>query len=160
MKNNVPASEISETVNTLDVLRQLPPCDKRRPREVKERIDYYFTYCSQNGVKPSTEGLCLALGLSRQNMWKWETDGASEAGELIRRAKQLINALLTDWTMQQKINPVYAIWLQKNNFQYSDSKTLEITAHTENEPKTTNDMLEEMGLVWDETKGEFISYEQ
>ena len=151
-------AEIGELVQTLDELRKLPPVSKNSPEQVKERLDYYFRYCGEYGVRCSVEGMVLALGRSRQCLWEWENDPKSKSGELIRRAKDLINAMLTAWTMNGKINAVYSIWLQKNHFSYSDNKVLEIR-QAQPEHATMSDLeeqLEAAGLVWNEKKGEFV----
>lgn len=157
-KPDADPAEIGELVGIMDGLRRLPPVSKGEPEAVRERLNYYFQYCADYGVKPSVESMTLALGKSRQSLWEWENDPKSKSGELIRRAKDLINAMLTTWTMSGKINPVYSIWLQKNNYGYSDTKTLEIK-QAQPEHATMSDLeeqLEAAGLVWNEKKGEFV----
>lgn len=148
--------EIGELVGVMDGLRKLPPVSKREPDQVEERLNYYFKYCTDNGIKCSVEGMTLALGISRQSIWDWENDTESRSGQLVRRAKELINSLLTQWTMDGKMNCVYSIWLQKNHFQYSDTKVLEIKPHTEREHISLEQQIEESGLVWDEQLEEYV----
>ena len=151
-------AEIGELVATLDELRKLPPVSKSDPDGVRERLNYYFNYCSDYGIKPSVEGMTLALGgVSRQTLWNWENDEKSASGQLIRRAKQLINTLLTAWTMDGKINPVFSIWLQKQHYGYTDNKVLEIK--TEPEHHSFDDLESQLaaaGLVWSEQRKEYI----
>lgn len=149
-------AEIGQLVGVLDELRRLPPVNKNEPEKVKERLDYYFKYCEQNGVRCSVEGMVLALGKSRQTLWEWEHDNESKAGELVRRAKELINTLLTQWSMDGKMPFPYTIWLQKNHFSYSDNKVLEIKPYTEKEPINLEKQLEDSGLIWDEELEEYI----
>jgi len=137
-------------------MRKLPPVSKREPEKVEERLNYYFQYCTDNGVKPSVEGMSLCLGVSRQSLWEWENDTGSKSGQLVARAKELINSLLTTWTMNGKINAVYTIWLQKNNAGYSDVKTLEIKPKTEPQHISLEQQIEESGLVWDEQLEEYV----
>lgn len=148
--------EIGELVGVMDDLRRLPAVSKREPDGVEERLNYYFQYCTENGIKPSVEAMALALGVSRQSLWEWEQDTQSKAGQLVARAKELINSLLTTWTMNGKINAVYTIWLQKNNSGYSDTKTLEIKPCTEREHISLEQQIEESGLVWDEQLEEYV----
>lgn len=148
--------EIGQLVGVLDELRRLPPVSKNEPEKVRERLDFYFQYCEQNGVRCSVEGMVLALGKSRQTLWEWEHDSESKAGELVRRAKELINTLLTQWSMDGKMPFPYTIWLQKNHFSYSDNKVLEIKPYTEREPVSLEKQLEESGLIWDEQLEEYI----
>ncbi len=129
--------EIGQLVGIMDELRKLPPVSKREPDKVKERLDYYFQYCTNNGVKCSVEGMTLALGVSRQTLWEWENDIGSKSGELVRRAKELINTLLTQWSMDGKMPFPFTIWLQKQHYGYSDTKVLEIKPQTQNIPERT-----------------------
>ena len=61
--------EIGQLVGVMDELRRLPPVSKNDPEQVRERLDYYFQYCTENGIKCSVEGMTLALGKSRQSLW-------------------------------------------------------------------------------------------
>lgn len=153
---NVTPAEIGQLVGIMDNMRKLPPVSKREPEKVEERLNYYFQYCTDNGVKPSVEGMSLCLGVSRQSLWEWENDTGSKSGQLVARAKELINSLLTTWTMNGKINAVYTIWLQKNNSGYSDTKTLEIKPQTEPHRISLEEQIEESGLVWDEQLEEYV----
>lgn len=147
-KPNATPAEIGELVGIMDNMRKLPPVTKKEPEIVKERLDYFFRYCADHGVKPSVEGMSLALGVSRQSLWEWESDTQSKAGQLVARAKELINSLLTTWTMNGKINAVYAIWLQKNNSGYSDSKVLEIKPQTgQLASRTPEEIARSYGIV-------------
>lgn len=149
-------AEIGELVGVMDELRRLPPVNKNEPEEVKERLDYYFKYCTDNGIKCSVEGMTLALGRSRQSLWEWENDTGSKSGELVRRAKELINTLLTQWSMDGKMPFPFTIWLQKQHYGYSDNKVLEIKPYTEKEPINLEKQLEDSGLIWDEELEEYI----
>lgn len=156
-KPNATPAEIGEAVGIMDAMRKLPAVSKREPEKVEERLNYYFQYCTDKGIKPSVEGMSLCLGVSRQSLWEWENDTNSKAGQLVARAKELINALLTTWTMNGKINAVYSIWLQKNNAGYSDVKTLEFKQQTQPQALNLEQQIEESGLVWDEQLEEFVS---
>lgn len=129
-KPDLTTTEMSDLLEVLDGFRQLPPVSKNDVQELNRRLDGYFKACSDNGVLPTVESMCLTCGVSRQALWKWQQDG-SEAGKIIERAKEVINAILATSAICGKVNPVYAIWLQKNHFAYSDTQTLEIANVTE-----------------------------
>lgn len=154
-KPNATPAEIGELVGIMDELRRLPPVNKNDPEQVRERLDYYFKYCTESGIKCSVEGMTLALGRSRQSLWAWENDPKSKSGELVRRAKELINTLLTQWSMDGKMPFPYTIWLQKNHFSYSDTKVLEVKPQTEPHNISLEQQIEESGLIWDEQLEEF-----
>lgn len=116
-------SEMGVAVGLFDQMRQLPPVRKADPQGIQARLDDFFRLCSESGLKPTVESMTLCLGISRESAWRWQQEGG-EAGILIDRAKSLINAFLTDCAVSGKVNPVYVIWTQKNNFHYSDSITI------------------------------------
>lgn len=148
--------EIGELVGIMDELRKLPPVNKNEPEQVKERLDFYFRYCAENGIKCSVEGMVMATGRSRQTLWEWENDPKSKSGELVRRAKEAINAMLVQWAMDSKMPFPYAIWLQKNHYQYTENKILEIKTATEPRYLSIEQQIEESGLVWDEQLEEYV----
>lgn len=157
VKPNVKPGEVGEIVRNFESLWELPPVHKNEPEEAKKRISEYFKFCQRADRKPSVEGLALALGTTRQNLWLWEQSDV-EMGEIIGRAKTLINAMLTDFAMNSKISPVFGIWLQKNHFGYSETKQIEIIPPQENH-KTLEQQITESNLIWDDETGEFIPKE-
>ncbi|MGN0340150.1 MAG: terminase small subunit [Lachnospira sp.] len=126
-------------LTVFDSFRRLPPVRKDDVPEINQRLDDYFKICSDNAIIPTVEGMTIALGVSRQSLWKWENTDY-EAGAIINRAKATINAMLTSATIQGKVNPVYSIWLQKNNFQYSDTQTLQVENITDKKPLTAAEL--------------------
>ena len=48
--------------------------------------------------------------------------------------------MLTTATMAGKCNPVYSIWLQKNNFGYSDAQVLQLENITEKKTLTAEEL--------------------
>lgn len=120
---SVSAEEMSLLIEHMNELQKMP-----RVKDIdgiEKRIQYYFEYCINNSIRPGVEGMCLALGTSRQTLLNWQNEGGKK-GELIDRAKQLIAALLENWSVTGKINPVTAIFLMKNHFNYVDKAEVEV----------------------------------
>ena len=105
-------------------MRKLPSYDHKDPKAVAERIDYYFEFCANRQKKPTVEGLSLALGVTRQALFVWENKD-DERGAIVRQAKALLNALLIDWGIEGRVNPVTMIFLSKNNHGYKDNVQIE-----------------------------------
>lgn len=113
--------EISTSLRGFDKIMELPPCTKNNPEEIKQRITEMFRYCETEGRKPTVELLTAFLGVTRAALWQWQQDQNSEAGRLINKAKNLINVLITEWSMTGQIPFQYGIWQQKNWYEYKDS---------------------------------------
>lgn len=113
-----------------DGFRILPPVHKQDVAEINNRLGEYFKICTDNCILPTVESMGLVLGVSRQTMWKWQ-QAECEAGMLVGRAKEVINAVIATATISGKVNPVYSIWLQKNHFGYSDTQVLQLENVTE-----------------------------
>lgn len=116
-------AELGASIEIFDQMRKLEPCRKNDPAAIRKRLDDYFCTCSECGMPPAVESMALALGVTRKTLWAWEQEGG-EAGELISRAKALINGYLTTAALSGKANPVYIIWMQKNNYGYCDNITI------------------------------------
>lgn len=50
----------------------------------------------------------------------------------------------------------YAIWLQKNHYQYTENKVLEIKTAIEPQHLSIEEQIEQSGLVWDAKLEEFV----
>ena len=50
----------------------------------------------------------------------------------------------------------YAIWLQKNHYQYTENKVLEIKTATEPQHLSIEEQIEQSGLIWDAELEEFV----
>ncbi|MGN0496201.1 MAG: terminase small subunit [Lachnospiraceae bacterium] len=129
----------SDMLAVFEDFRKLPPVHKDDVKEINQRLEVYFRACSDSGILPTVESMGLILGVSRQSMWKWQQQEC-EAGQVISRAKELINAMIATATMQGRTNPVYAIWMQKNHFNYSDTQTLEIANVTDKKPLSASEL--------------------
>ena len=112
------------------------------PDQVEFRDRWYFDQCAKYDVRPTVASLSLALNTSRQVLWTWEQKGG-RLGGIISQAKRILNALLEDWSVCGKINPVSAVWLQKNHFHYRDTYTVEpMVRYDPAQPKMTADEID------------------
>lgn len=107
----------------------LPKIDLEDPVQVEERVKQYFTIVAKNDMKPSVEGLALALGVGRQRVWEMRTKESKgrEVADIIKKATDFINNLMADYMQNGKINPVSGIFLMKNNFGYTDKQEVIVT---------------------------------
>ena len=132
-KNPIKASpaEIRDKSRKLLHIYNLPKINLDSDQEVEDRINYYFDYCMQEGLKPTVEGLALALGITRQAIHDWETGrrrGASSSrrADMVKKAKDYIAFLMSDAALDGKVNPVVWIFYAKNYFGMTDKQEIEV----------------------------------
>lgn len=111
----------------------LPPIDIADPKQVSDRIDWYFHHCADNEMKPTVTGFCNALGVHKDTIRTWY-NGEFRAGthqDIIRRAYRVLEELWEDYMLNGKINPVSGIFLGKNQWTgYNDKQELVLTPNT------------------------------
>lgn len=112
------------------MIARLPKVDLTDANAVRERVFQYFDLCEQNDMKPHVAGLALALGISRQQLWNIRTgvNGKNpDVLDTLKRACELLDAQMSDYMQNGKINPVAGIFLMKNNFGYTDKQEVIVT---------------------------------
>ena len=107
----------------------MPPIDISDPRQVEDRLDWYFNHCFENDMKPSVSGFCNSLGITRQALFDWKNGNfrADTHQAIILRAYAMLEQLWEDYMQNGKINPVSGIFLGKNNFGYADKQEYVVT---------------------------------
>ena len=113
------------------MLYELEPISFQSAAEVKERTVAYFSICEQNDMKPSVAGYALALGISRQELWRIVTGQSVKADgvrDALKRTYNVLNAQMEDYMQNGKVNPVTGIFLSKNHFGYQDKQEIEVAA--------------------------------
>ena len=122
------------SLHNLEVFN-LPDFDLNDPEQFKERINDYLKLCIKNNMKPTVEGLALAFGRDRKTIWQWcnhiESDFLNESSRnLLRKTYSMLNSNLIDLALNNKANPVFSIFLMKNNFNYKDQTEVVQTTTT------------------------------
>lgn len=122
----------------------------RNPKELQERIDYYFNNYSRYTV----EGLCVFLGITRQTLLNYETEKQyKDYFDIVKIAKQKIFANLIERGLDEgkQNNSALTIFLLKN-YGYTDKQEVEHSGGVSN--KITITVLENDSppLADDETK--------
>ena len=134
-KNPIKAKpgEIRERSRKLLTIYNWPKIDINLDEQVEERIRLYFEYSMENDLKPTVEGLALALGVSRSTLWDWETGRSraqvsSSRSDMVKKAKDYIAFMMSDAVMSGKVNPVAWIFYAKNYFGMTDKQEIEVKA--------------------------------
>lgn len=130
MLPQVEAGENTKFLNHSLEIFNLPKIDTNDVVQVNQRINDYFTICARNDMKPNVPGLALSLGVDRKTLWTWKTDQVNKPQEVrnsVKNAYAIINSMLEDWMQNGKINPVSAIFIAKNNYEYQDKTEVVVT---------------------------------
>lgn len=113
-------------------LRKFPKIDITNYEQVEQRINDFFQLHIENDVKPTVNGLALALGVDRRRLWEYQSNGdRSDRGvpdsvrDLIRYTYTTMTQLWEIYLQEGKINPVSGIFLGKNHFGYSDGSDMQ-----------------------------------
>lgn len=111
----------------------MPPIDISNPKQVEERVWWYFNHCMDDDVKPTVMGLANALGVHRDTIHTWRTGEFREGTHqyIIQRAYALLEEQWQHYMMNGKINPVAGIFLAKNLFNYRDQQEHVITPNAQ-----------------------------
>lgn len=110
----------------------LPVIDISDPKQVEERIVWYFEHCANDDMKPTVSGLALALGIDRKTLYDWSRGNYRDTthSPIVKKAMDILSTLWEDYMQNGKINPVSGIFLGKNHFGYTDKQ--EIVVKPEN----------------------------
>lgn len=108
----------------------LKKIDRASAADIKRRTIEYLQLCVDDGIKPNLAGYALALGTNRQGLERIFTSRTVEQGTLdeLDRGIAMIEDIMLELMLDQKINPVTAIFLLKTQFNYKEESTLNIRA--------------------------------
>ncbi len=126
-------------------ISMLPSIDTADPKQVEKRIYEYFQICGENDMKPSMAGMALAIGITREALWRWSVgDTRSDTHRnTIKKAVQMLDAQMVDYMQNGKINPVSGIFLMKNSFGYKDQQEVVVTPNAPLGDQVSPDELRE-----------------
>ena len=134
-------------------IAKLPRINPNDPEALAQRIEEYFTVCANDSLCPAVAGFALALGIDRRTLWTWitETTGTIKnplSLDLLKNAYSIINSQYEYMLNGNKINPVSAIFLLKNNMGYKDQTDHVLTAR-QDIPESESDIVNRAGLLTD-----------
>jgi hypothetical protein len=145
-------------------LLNLPDIDLYDAEQVRERINYYFSYMVQCDSKPTVSGLALALnGMSRHTLYAiandmptggygYKTALPKNVAFYIKKSYKIMETLWEDYVQNGKINPVMGIFLGKNNYGYQDKTEYVVTPNQKNENDYSADEIRERYITSDSQK--------
>lgn len=131
LQNMEPGDNSKYLVHALTIMEQ-PPIDISDPRQVEQRIHWYFEHCANSDVKPTVNGMCNALRINKDTIFTWK-NGEYRKGthqEVVLRAYRVLEELWENYMLNGKINPVSGIFLGKNFWNYADKQEYVVTPNT------------------------------
>jgi len=121
--------------------------DLKDAEQVEQAIQIYIDKCISDNLRPGIVGLCAAIGLTYRE-FKNELNGLShktspECLSIIKKYRSLINAYMEQCASQGVLNPVLAIFWQKNYVGLTDTQAVELIPKTDMAATQTLEQIEE-----------------
>ena len=116
----------------------MPRVDLKNPDAVRERLCEYFKIYGEADLKPTVAGMAMALGVNRRTLWAIANDQPTggngyklnlppESTDLVKKAYEMLEMSMEAYANSGKINPVMAIFMLKNHWQYADKTEYVLT---------------------------------
>lgn len=118
-------------INHFLAVRSLPAVDLDDAQAVDARVWEYMSKCADDDVKPSVEGLAIALHTTRNALCNWQNGVyRKDSGhrDTVKSAVQMLNAITATNLQEGKVNPAAGIFLLKNNAGYTDTQQITVEA--------------------------------
>ena len=116
----------------------MPRVDLKDPEAVRERLAEYFKIYGEADLKPTVAGMAMCLGINRRTLWAIANDQPSggngykmvlpeETTHLVKKAYEMLEMSMEAYANSGKINPVMAIFMLKNHWNYADKTEYVLT---------------------------------
>lgn len=168
------ADDVATIVNMAidtSVSRMGRPCNYPNSKQgldmfVQGTIDY-FSYINEINANPDLEkklipdieNWAMYLGITRGTIFNYEQRGG-EWLETIKYYKGCICAVKKQLMFNFKLPPMVAVFDLANNHEYINTSEFKLVTKSEDKEQRKDAELEQamddMGLVWDATKGEYV----
>lgn len=131
----LPSKEESHNQSALEhlmLMREIPKPNINDISQVANACESYFKLCHANDQKPLVSGLAMVLGITRKRLLDiLQGKERSEARDVIEEYFGILEAYDELALKEGKINAVAGIFLDKNNYGYTDGVKLEIVKEEE-----------------------------
>lgn len=121
---NAPPGTYANVVRLAMTYQSRGKCDLTNPDAVIDRYNWYMSMCIEYDDKPSVAGMALAFGYNRKHLLRVKNGEIksvpSEVCDTLKGAWDALEYALNKYMLDGRINPIPAIFLAKNNFEYKD----------------------------------------
>lgn len=91
------------------------PIDNKDPEQLNQRALEYFNYCIEHDMKPGNLGLYATWGLNRTDICRiQQREPGSLRCSAIKKSLEILSSIREQLAASGKLNPVTAIFWQKN----------------------------------------------
>ena len=136
----------------------LPKVDLKDPDAVRERLVEYFKIYGEADLKPTVAGMAKALGIHRRTLWAIANDQPTgsdgykaslpeESAHLVKKAYEMLEMSMEAYANAGKINPVMAIFMLKNHWNYQDKTEYVLTPNQKQESDYNADEISKRYLA-------------
>lgn len=122
-QENIQPGDNSRFLRHVLAKQNLPPIDISDPKQVEDRINWYYQQCIDDDMRPTVMGLCNSLGINRSTLKRWydgDTRGPSHCN-LIEKAYNNLEEMWENYMLNGKVNPASGIFLGRNHWGYRDT---------------------------------------
>ena len=119
-------------------LSTMPRLEVWTPENIGKRTMEYLEICKSDGVRVNLSAYALALGTTPDGLNELVSDKrlTDETRAAVLKGISMIEAIMIEMMMEQRINPVTGIFLLKNHFGYKDQSEISFKGHIETDKQT------------------------
>lgn len=119
-------------------LALMQPLEVWDAEHIGQRTMEYLDKCKTDGVRVNLSSYALSLGTTPDGLNEMMCDKSrsQESRNAIQKGVAMVEAVMIEMMMEQRINPVTGIFLLKNHFGYKDQSEISFKGHIETDKKT------------------------
>lgn len=119
-------------------LALMPPLEVWDAESIGRRTMEYLEKCKEDGVRVNLSSYALALGTTPDGLNELINDKrkTDEVRAALLKGISMVESIMIEMMMEQRINPVTGIFLLKNHFGYKDQSEISFKGHIETDKKT------------------------
>ena len=119
-------------------LALMQPLEIWDAEHIGKRTMEYLEKCKADGVRVNLTAYALALGTTPDGLNEMVSDKrrTEEVRAALLKGISMVESVMIEMMMEQRINPVTGIFLLKNHFGYKDQSEISFKGHIETDKKT------------------------
>lgn len=125
-------------INHAERLASMEPLEIWDAEHIGNRTIEYLERCKEDGVRVNLSAYALSMGTTPDGLNELVADKrlTDETRCALLKGISMVEAVMIEMMMEQRINPVTGIFLLKNHFGYKDQSEISFKGHIETDKKT------------------------